>query len=207
MKRREFLENTVLKLSDELFEDLKKCLIGNKKLITFSFFSRDSITRELLAEKLTDYFRILEKEEKSFDELIKKYFEDWESIVDSKVAKEPKATRKNPNPTISRARRYYKVVVVKSKNVSIQSITDFTRIMMCLYAEIIKEETGVVDDFNLSTKDIDIKEILMSIQDEQKKMKKPVVGRKDLFFKNNWSRVVMIIMFYHIKNSEVAGEY
>ena len=59
MKRKEFLENTILNLNDELFELLKSRLIGIKKPITFSFFSTDAVTREILAEKLDDYFKNL----------------------------------------------------------------------------------------------------------------------------------------------------
>lgn len=211
MDRKEFLEHTILKLDDILFDEMKERLIG-KNYISFSFFPTETVTREILAEKLSDYFEKVERTNKNtFDELIKKYMSDIESIVKGRIEKPQEKSKKNSEsdskPNHFRAHIYYENIKNKSDS-SLQSITDFSRIMMCLYTKIIENEYNKIRDFEYSINCLDINRIIKSmIKERNNFIKSQKFDLKPPYDTDRCSFIFITIMFYHIKNNEVEGDY
>lgn len=207
MKRQDFIKNTILKLDDDLFVKLKEHILKEKYMV-FSFHNSESISKKIFAEKLSDYFeKVSINQSKPFDKLIDKYMSNIDSVVGGKIAKSQKPNKKNPNPIIPRARKYYDKIIGFSKEPNLQNIVDYSRIMMCLYTEIIKNDGKEISDMEYSSECLDINQIIDSLKKEQNGvLKHPKFDLASSYSIDICSFVILIIMFYHIKNNELAGE-
>ena len=203
MDRKEFIENTILNFEDEIFSELKEFFI-NEDYISFSFYTLNSISKELFAEKLLDYFEKVEiQTSKSFDKLIEKYMANLDSIVCGKIAKEHKPTKKNPEHILPRARKYYNKAISIKKDNSIQSLIDYSRIMMCLYAKIIKTDDKEITEINYASECLNIKDITEAMKKEQNSLiKSSKFNLKDSYEDDFCTFVLVTIMYYYIKNKE-----
>jgi hypothetical protein len=203
MERKEFIENTVLKFEDDIFSELKEFTI-NQGYINFSFYSLNSISRELFAEKLLDYFEKVEiNTSKNFDKLLEKYISNIDSIVSGKIAKEQKANKKNPVHYIPRARKYYNKAASLKKNVTMQSLVDYSRIMMCLYTEIINTEEKEISDINYASECLNLKDIIDAMKKEQNPLiKSSKFNLKDSYGDDFYTLIMITIIYFHIKNKE-----
>ena len=80
--------------------------------------------------------------------------------------------------------------------------------MMCLYVSIIKNEGNVINDFDYSTDCLNITQIINSLRKEQNGLVKNLrFDLKDRYDTDRCTFIIIIIMFYHIKNNEIVGEY
>lgn len=203
MERKEFIENTVLKFEDDIFSELKEFII-NQSYINFSFYSLNSISRELFAEKLLDYFEKVEiNTSKTFDKLIEKYISNIDSIVSGRIAKEQKANKKNPVHYIPRARKYYNKAASLKKNVTMQSLIDYSRIMMCLYTEIINTEEKEISEINFASECLKIKDIIDAMKKEQNPLiKSSKFNLKDSYGDDFYTLIMITIIYFHVKNKE-----
>lgn len=203
MERKEFIENTVLKFEDDIFSELKEFII-NQGYINFSFYSLNSISRELFAEKLLDYFEKVEiNTSKNFDKLLEKYISNIDSIVSGKIAKEQKANKKNPVHYIPRARKYYNKAASLKKNVTMQSLVDYSRIMMCLYTEIINTEEKEISDINYASECLNLKDIIDAMKKEQNPLiKSSKFNLKDSYDDDFYTLIMITIIYFHVKNKE-----
>ena len=203
MERKEFIENTILKFEDDIFSELKEFII-NQGYISFSFYSLNSISRELFAEKLLDYFEKVEiNTSKNFDKLIEKYISNIDSIVSGKIAKEQKANKKNPVHYVPRARKYYNKAASLKKNVTMQSLVDYSRIMMCLYIEIINTEEKEISDINYASECLNLKDIIDAMKKEQNPLiKSSKFNLKDSYGDDFYTLIMITIIYFHIKNKE-----
>ena len=117
-------------------------------------------SREGIAEKLYDHFEKVELKNKAdFNKLVKWYFKKINEILEYRIENAESKTH---------AQKYYEraVSISKSKQVSFQDIVDYTRIMMSLYMEAIKNQTESISDFNLSKDWLDLDQILTCIREE-----------------------------------------
>lgn len=203
MERKEFIENTILKFEDDIFSELKEFII-NQGYISFSFYSLNSISRELFAEKLLDYFEKVEiNTSKNFDKLLEKYISNIDSIVSGKIAKEQKANKKNPVHYIPRARKYYNKAASLKKNVTMQSLVDYSRIMMCLYTEIINTEEKEISDINYASECLNLKDIIDAMKKEQNPLiKSSKFNLKDSYGDDFYTLIMITIIYFHVKNKE-----
>jgi len=203
MERKEFIENTVLKFEDDIFSELKEFII-NQGYINFSFYSLNSISRELFAEKLLDYFEKVEiNTSKNFDKLLEKYISNIDSIVSGKIAKEQKANKKNPVHYIPRARKYYNKAASVKKNATMQSLVDYSRIMMCLYTEIINTEEKEISDINYASECLNLKDIIDAMKEEQNPLiKSSKFNLKDSYGDDFYTLIMITIIYFHVKNKE-----
>lgn len=208
MDQTEFLKQTILKLDDSLFEELKIILV-REKYVSFSFFSREDVTKEVLAEKILDNFQEIEQGSKGFEKIAKKYISCLNSVVEDRIEKAPKKNKKDAvAPKPPRARKYYDYAERLKENLEFQSIIDYSRIMMCLYTEIIKTEYKDIEDFDYSFECIDLKEIVESMINEKKtlgKIKTPRFNLNNL--SDRMSFMLLIVIYYYKKNNEVVGEF
>ncbi|MBJ8325254.1 hypothetical protein [Streptococcus pacificus] len=200
MKSREFITTTVLNLGDENYEILKQALLG--KFISFVIIEDSAITKDLLAEKLCDYFEKLElKTNKSFDFFLKNYMNNLDEIVRTRIAKTT-APKKGENTTVivPRARRYYeKALKLKdSRKVTFNKLYDYTRIMLSLYSAIIENNYKEIHNINYSIEVINSHKIITSMKNEKEEVflqgKKPKFNLKDLYSASSCTFIIVNIL-------------
>ncbi len=208
MEKKEFIKKTILNFEEDLFSDVKD-RFATKDYITFSFCSMNFVSREIFSEKLYDYFEKVEiNTSKSFDKLLEKYMSNMDSLVSGKIAKAQKANKKNPNPIVPRARKYYDKADERRKEKSFDNLIDFSRIMMCLYTAIIKNDKKEITDMNYSSDCLDIETIVDAMEKEQ-----AVIGKaakfnlKDFYDDDDFTFILLTVIYYYIKNNVSIGEY
>lgn len=209
MSYTEFVDKTVVQLNEVLFYELRDILVD--EYIPFAVVKRKDITKEILAEKLCDYFEKIElKTGKSFEKVIEKYTSDLDSIVGDKIAKEPKAKRNEPTPPTPRSRKYYEkaCTIKKANKMTRHGLLDYSRLMLCLYTEIIKNDGKVIDDFDFSSDCLNLTRIIDSMRSETGFIgKKAKFDTKEPYAADRSTFIMVIIMFYYIKSKEIIGEY
>ena len=96
MEYTDFIRETVCKLEQENFEQLRTILLT--KYLSFAIIEENQVSREILAEKICDYFIALEiKTGKSFDKQIESCLNDLDSIVAPWIAKTLRPKEKTQN--------------------------------------------------------------------------------------------------------------
>ena len=212
MEYRDLVKTTVLDMDQDIFVMLQKALVG--QYLSFSIIDAEEITKEILAEKLCDYFEKLElKTGKAFEKHLDAYIGNIESIVGGRVAKAPQPKKKDATPVVvPRARKYYeKAMNVKNtRSITVRQLKDYTRIMMCLYAAIIKNNNKEIDNLDYSASCIDPDAIITSMKNEQDmllKLKKPKFDIKELYCSDTCTFIIAIIALYAIVGEKVQGEY
>lgn len=208
-----FIRVMVIPLESKSFEELKYFLINNKYL-NFSFVKFEEISKEILADKLKDYFEKVEfNTGKPFENHLKRYYSNLDSLVGSRVVKAPQQKKKDAAPiVVPRARKYYdKAIQIKKQEVTKENLFDYTRLMMCLYVAIIKSENNVIKDFDYSADCINPLEILNTIKNEQDnhvlfgkgvaKMKK--LNTTDIYSSDGCTLVIAAILLYKIVDEKI----
>ena len=213
MTNLEFVKATICDLDLPVFEELKHILLG--EYISFSVIEHENVTVDVLAEKLCDYFTILEiKTRKPFDKYIQIYLKNLDLIAGPYIAKTPPAKRGNDVPVdIPRSRKYYeKAIAIKNAmNPSMTQLIDYTRIMMCLYSAAIKNEFKPIDNFNYAVSCLDPGAIVGSVKSGKVNAAGPYPVRKRFVTKERYSDdvctlIIMILTLYSIINGMVEGE-
>lgn len=162
------IRGTVLKMNQATFAQWKDALVG--QYIVFSVIAPEEIDQEIMAEKLCDYFEKAElKNGKSFEKFVEVYFSNLDSIVAGRVVKTPQQRKKDEAPLpMPRARKYYeKAQEIRKGKLNLSGMIDYTRIMMCLYAAIIKNNGKEIQNFDFATSSLKIDDIILSMKEEQ----------------------------------------
>lgn len=199
-----FVQETILAMNPVTFDRLKAALLG--EYIQFRIVTPESITKEILAEKLHDYFeKIQYKTGKKFEDLLKNYMAELDSLVEPHVAKTPQAKKNEPAPITPRSRKYYeKAVEIKKALKGLSELTDYSRLMLCLYAAIINSGEEKISnlDFALTCLKPDV--IVAALKNEKesvlfgKKNPKPWFDTSDPYAIDSSFFVIVIIMLYAI---------
>ena len=209
----EFTKSTVNGFQPDIFEQIKNALIP--EYISFSVISEESITVEILAEKICDYFEKLElKTGKGFDKYVESYLKDLDSIVESRIAKNPRPKKNDPEPVdFPRARKYYEkaISIKKGKNRSIMQLVDYTRIMLCLYSAIIKNDFNEIQNFDFSYGCLNPTDIIDAMKNEL--VQGPIkfgnrhkFENKELYSSDTCTFFLTIILLYDILNDSAQGD-
>ena len=155
---------------------------------------------------MNDYFKYVDSS-KAFDKIIKKYFDCLDSVVEDRIEKAPKKSKKNAEqPKPSRARKYYDYL--NKDDLSFNNIIDYSRIMLCLYSEIINNNMNTIKNFNYSFDCVNLKNIIESMKNEQTLIgviKKPRFDWENQNTKTNL--LLLILIYYYLKNNRVIGDY
>ena len=213
MTYKDFVEATICDLSQPLFEELKQWLL--EEYISFSIIEPKDVTVDILAEKVCDYFGTLEiKTGKSFEKCIEIYLNDLDSIVGPHIAKVPQAKKGDTAPVaVPRSRKYYeKVIADKGEKLSsITQLVDYSRIMMCLYTAVIKNEGGSIENFDYSVECLFPRDIIESMKNEEVSIMFPPSKRKrfdtkELYSDDVCTLILSIIILFSIINGKVEGE-
>ncbi len=205
---KQFICSTVNTLNEKCFEDLKTRLTGD--YITFSVLDKNEVSADVYSEKLCDYFEKLEfKTSDTFEELLEKYLSDWDSLVEDSIISESTPSEEGQPQTVTRAKKYYShaIEIKEAGNISIKQVSEFSRIMMCLYMAIIEKDFAEIDDFDYAIQCIDLDRILDAMH--QKKTDGFLMfggGAKfdtsDRYSMDTGFFVLTIIMYYHIQNQQ-----
>ncbi len=208
-----FVKSTVGNMSEACLEALKEKLTG--EYVKFSIIEKDDVSTDVFMEKLCDNFEKIElNSSDKFDKLIKKYMADWDNLVGDMIPKEPSAGKDGTKPPTARSRKYYAraMGLKENRSISLKQLTDYSRIMMCLYMAVMDKNYKEIQDFDYSSKCLDIDKIVNSMRETRQ--------NGFLFFGGGWQFditksynldtgvfILTFIMYYHIKNAEIEGEY
>ena len=202
-----FVRGTICNLDQPAFEELKQLLLG--EYISFSIIEHEDVTVPVLAEKICDYFSMLEvKTGKSFDKHIEYYMSAWDSIVGPYIARTPQAKKGDTTPVVvPRSRKYYEDII-KNKGVKALSRTDlfdYSRIMMCLYTAIIKNEGKPIANFDFAADCLVPADIIESMRSEEVSVwfsssKKKRFNTKELYSEDMCTLIISILILCLIIN-------
>ncbi len=206
------LKGTVLKMNQETFAQWKDTLVG--QYIVFSVIAPDKIDQEIMVEKLYDYFEKAElKNGKPFEKFVEVYFSNLDAIVAGRVAKAPQQRKKDEAPLpMPRARKYYeKAQEIRKGELNLNGMIDYTRIMMCLYAAIIKNKGKEIQNFDFATSSLKIDDIILAMKEEQDALPFNVIKKKkfntdDPYGVDVITFILAIILLYKITGENFEGE-
>lgn len=213
MEIKDFISGTVNNLDARYYEYLREKLTG--EYLTFSFIEEEKIAQDVFCEKLVDYFEKVEiKTGDKFAKIITKYVADLDEVVKRYIPKEPSAKKGEPVPPTPRSIKYYKhaLEIKGSRNLTIKQVEDYSRIMLSLYMGAIKAGMKEVVDYEFSTEGLNLEKIVSVLKAEKSGIAFPI-GKKtmfhleDLYCTDTVIFIITMIMFCHIKNLEVKGEY
>jgi hypothetical protein len=186
------------------FERLKAALL--EEYIQFCIVTPDNVTKEIMAEKLCDYFEKFQyKSGKKFEDLVKSYMTELDSLVEPRVAQTPAAKKSEPVPVVPRARRYYeKAAEIKKSLKNISELIDYSRLMLCLYAAIINSGDEKITNFDFSLTCLEPNAIEAALKNEKgtawlgKKNPKPRFDTSDPYTTDRSFFVLLILQMYAI---------
>lgn len=202
MEIKDFVNGTIMELSQHRFDELKEHLLG--EYIKFSFIDDDRITKEIFCEKIADYFEKLSlKINSEFDSTVSKYMSAWDDLVSEGLPEEDGA----------RTKKYYKYAgeISDSRDLTLKQMTDYSRIMMCIYMAIIRSENKTAENFNYSAECINIDKILVSLKAEENAGflgigKGAKFDLEELYCNDTAIFVITMIMSYHISEHMITEE-
>lgn len=211
MYRKSFVKKTILSLTPTRFERTKD-ILNSDNYIPFDFVDAETISRNILEEKVSDYFEKVEllAGGKKFSYVIENYADALNSVVKEHVEQSSLPLR-NGNQPDTRAEKYYdKACALKKKGLeSFDDLLDYSRIMLCLYMAIINKKHGHISDFDYSSECLEGSRILASLRDEKSTN---IMGTKQRFdTKGAYSTdrctfIMIIIMYQYIKSKEVGDD-
>lgn len=214
MDYQELVKSTVMELDAHSFDALSKAIVG--EFLSFSVIQENEISKSALAEKVCDYFEKLElKTGKSFEKHIESYMSNIDAIVGRRIAKAPQPIKKDATPIEPpRARKYYnKALSIKNtRSLSPRQLTDYSRFMFCLYAEIINNNYKEIDNLNYSITCLDPDAIIDSMKNEPE-TDFPVLNKirkfeiKNLYCSDTCTFIIALIVLYKLLDDKVQGEY
>lgn len=214
MDKKELLKNTILSLDSDSYFEFKTYFFN--EFFGFKFLDDSEISQGIFAEKLYDYFEKVElSNNKDFSTLLQKFMQS----LDDKVSKyiEKGSRKKNAEfENIPRARKYYnKIIEYKKNDLDYNRLRDYSRIMFCLYTEIINQN-DTITNFDYSISSLKSSKILQSMKESKNtknNVKKNPLEKKNAFWgqKREFSfemcnRIIAIIVLFEIINRNVDGE-
>lgn len=210
----------ILKIDVKLFEEMKTLLLG--RYIDFSIIDNDKVTREMLCEKLCDTFeKTLIKTNRTFESLMNYYLDSMNDMVDGHLPKVSirKDSKGKEIFEDSRALKYYHHVqqIRKAKEFQFVHLEDYTRIILCLYAEIIKKKWRDIFDFDFSFENVKCQMVINALESEKVKETDIFTFKfeklckrfktEDRYSRDSFIIVMVVVMFYYLKDKEVKGDY
>lgn len=206
MDHKEFIDSTIFAFDDDLFFEFKDFLL-KQNFVSFHYFKDESLSKELVMEKLCDCFEKIEiNTKKTFTKLIEKYISNLDSVVGDKIVKVSKTARKRQTVTEPRASMYYDKAKEKKNANSLENIIDYTRIMMCLYTSILNNDRKEINDLDYSLDCLNIAFISRSLEEENSHRGNSLrFNMSDPYGSDIFTFIMCTIVFYTMKNYEKIG--
>lgn len=215
MDKKELLKNTILSLDSDSYFEFKTYFF--KEFFVFKFLDDSEVTQGIFAEKLYDYFEKVElSNNKDFSTLLQKYMQSLDDKVSKYIEKSPR--KKNAETKdIPRARKYYNKIIEykKQNNIDYNRLRDYSRIMFCLYVEIINRN-DIITNFDYSVSSLKSSKLIQSMKESEtpkNNVTKNIIEKKNVLFGQNkefsfemCSRVIAIIVLFEIINRNIDGE-
>ncbi|WP_288562766.1 hypothetical protein [uncultured Streptococcus sp.] len=215
MDKKELLKNTILSLDSDSYFEFKTYFF--KEFFGFKFLDDSEVTQGIFAEKLYDYFEKVElSNNKDFSTLLQKYMQSLDDKVSKYIEKSPR--KKNAEiKDIPRARKYYNKIIEykKQNNIDYNRLRDYSRIMFCLYVEIINRN-DIITNFDYSVSSLKSSKLIQSMKESEtlkNNVTKNILEKKNELFGQNkefsfemCSRVIAIIVLFEIINRNIDGE-
>ena len=215
MDKKELLKNTILSLDNDSFFELKTYFF--KDFFGFYFLDDSEVTQGIFAEKLYDYFEKVElNNNKDFPNLLQKYMQSLDDKVSKYIEKSPRK-KNTETKDIPRARKYYnKIIEYKKQNdIDYNRLRDYSRIMFCLYVEIINRN-DIITNFDYSVSSLKSSKLIQSMKKSEtpkNNVTKNILEKKNVFFGQNrgfsyemCNRIIAIIVLFEIISHNVDGE-
>lgn len=204
----DFVKLTVRNLEPRFFDELKTVLLN--EYLTFSEVPPEEITCTVLCEKLDDYFEKIEfRTGRNFDKLLDRYASDLDSVVENRIYREPKPHKGAPIPPPSRARKYYDKAVEIRKGIHSHtpSLLDYSRLMLCLYTATVINDQKPIKNFDYSLECLNLSRILDALKSERSSISKKIrFDTKDPYNSDRSTFVILIMLFYYFKNTEITED-
>lgn len=208
MDIKEFVEGTVCILSPSTFELLKEMVIGD--ILTFSIVKNANVSKDLLAEKLCDYFITQGiKTNRSFDKQVEVFMGDIDAITSLRIAKTPQPKKGDNTPvTVPRSRKYYeKALSIKGvKQPALRQLLDYSRYMLCLYTASMNATDKPVENFVFSSDCLEPNRILDHMKQEEISIVFPPSKRKRFEFKDKYSSEACTIVITSVVLCAILNE-
>ena len=210
MDIKEFVDFIIGDLNDDIFNLLIAKISDG--YIEFSFVKSEEITRNVMSEKIHDYFEKVEiKTGNDIELLLSKYMSNMKNLVGKKIARESRP-KKGEAHIVPRARRYYDLAlkIRYNKNITLEERVDFARIIYCLYMSEIQSEESFITEFDYAVDSLDLDKIMYSLKLEKNDGK---FGKKNLFdisdkYSMDMCTLIFTILYYcYIRNNGIKGEY
>ena len=211
MYRKDFVKKTISSLKPARFERLKD-ILNNENYIPFDFVEHERIDESILEEKIGDYFEKVEllAGGKRFEYIIEQYANDLDSVVRDHIDS-GSHSNKGSASVVPRARKYYyRASALKKEGLkTFESLLDFSRIMLCLYMEIVNQKHKSISNFEYPSENLNGKVILKALREEKDSS---IFGEKKKFNTHSpysmdrCTFIVVIIMYQYIKSNEVEVE-
>ncbi len=200
----EMIENLSLpvlgKLKDMLLEDY----------IEFSVMPEDAISNDMLAEKICDFFKMVElRTGKSFEKQIESYMNNLNAIIEPKIAKASNVKKGDENTVIvPRARKYYEKAIRNKgyKNLTMTQLTDYSRLMMSLYSSIIENGGEIIENFEYDVNELDPWKIIEGMEKEEVAVllaKRRKFDMNDPYGSDKSTMVISILLLWSIVNERI----
>ena len=209
MDRKELIETTISSLDEKHFTRIIDTIFD--RYIPFSFLEKKEVSCQIIEEKINDYFMAVEAlTGRSFDSIVEIYASALEEVIENKIIKYTSPKKDAPR---TRAMRYYGKALSLKKNgfSTVENLTDYYRIMLCLYMAIINNEHKSISDFNYSSECLKGKQIMGALKNEETYTliggTRKRFNDKGLYSKDRSTLIMLIIMYYFIKNKEVEDKY
>lgn len=110
-----------------------------------------------------------------------------------------------------RARKYYeKAQEIGKGKLNLIGMIDYTRIMMCLYAAIIKNNGKEIQNFDFATSSLKIDDIILAMKEEQDALPFNVIKKKkfdtvDPYGMDAITFILAITLLYKITGENLEG--
>jgi len=142
------------------------------------------------------------------------YLKYLDSSVERRIQKTPQPKENDPSPVaVPSARKYYEkaVSLKKTRVLSTSHLIDYTRIMLCLYTAIIKNEFKEIGNFDFSSDCLNPIDIINAMKNEQESAaikigKKQRFDIKELYCSDTCTFILTIVLAYKILNDRVQEE-
>ena len=203
-----FVDATIRNIANPWLEELKDMLLDD--YINFSVMEAEMISNDILAEKLCDFFKMVEiRSGKAFEKQIELYMNELNAIVEPKIAKAlpPKKGEEN-SVIVPRARKYYeKAIKYKDfKNLTMTQLEDYSRLMMSLYASIIENKGQIIENFEYNADNLDPVKIIDAMENEEVMgilAKKKKFDMSDPYGSDRSIIIISILLLWAIVNERV----
>lgn len=199
----EFIRETIGSFDEKIFSEFKDAIVGD--YIVFNQIKKQDVTKDILIEKIADYFQLKAfgiklLQSMIFEAMLSKYMDCLDDIVSPYIPKEVKP-KKGETAVVTRSRQYYDAVIrfKRSKKHDLDQLIEYTRIMICLYMSVINNGYKQIDNFQFAFGALDIRKILDDLKTNKQSHKK-FYDTSDV---PEYQLIIFLIMFYYLKNIEV----